>query len=89
MLSRCILMAVPLLLLPLAGCETLTQTPAENGNMMAHACSTNGGEMVDDMDRLALLDRPSILSDKPVPEVIVNYNKVYPKGTPYFFRDNP
>ncbi|HUO09499.1 MAG TPA: hypothetical protein VM008_14415 [Phycisphaerae bacterium] len=60
-------MALSLSLLPLAGCETLTDTPAENGNRVARAIDTNGKEIPDDTERLLLLDRPSWLSDRPIP----------------------
>ena len=83
------LMALPLALFALPGCETLTQTPAENGNQMVHAISTTGSEIPDDVQELLLIDRPSWLSSKPVPDHIINYDKVYPKGTPYYFKDNP
>lgn len=51
----------------LTGCETLSQTPAENGNTMVRAIDTNGKQIPEDTERLLLLDRPSWLSKKPVP----------------------
>ena len=60
-------MALSLALLPLASCETLTDTPAENGNRMARTIDTNGKQIPDDTERILLLDRPSWLSDKPIP----------------------
>jgi hypothetical protein len=60
-------MALSLAMLPLAACSTLTDTNAENGNRIVRTFDTNGKEMVDDTDRLLLIDRPSWLSDKPVP----------------------
>ncbi len=84
-----LLMAFPLALLPLTGCESLTDTPAENGNRMVHAMDTNGKQIPDDVERILLLDRPTRLTEKPVPQSIVYPNKVYPTGTPYFFKDNP
>ena len=60
-------MALSLTMLPLAGCSTLTDTNAENGNRIVRTFDTNGKEMVDDTDRLLLIDRPSWLSDKPIP----------------------
>jgi hypothetical protein len=60
-------MALSLALLPLAGCETLTDTPGENGNRIVRTIDTNGKQIPDDFDNVMLLDRPSLLSDKPVP----------------------
>lgn len=51
----------------MAGCETLSQTPSENANTMGHAVSTNGKQIPEDTERLLLLDQPSRLSRKPVP----------------------
>ena len=66
--SFCLLaLGLGLSFLPLAGCETLTDTPGENGNRMVRTIDTGGKEFVDDTERMALLDRPSHLSDKPVP----------------------
>ena len=59
--------ALSLALLPFAGCSNLTDTPGENGNRIVRTLDTNGKEMVDDFEWALLLDRPSILSDKPVP----------------------
>ncbi len=59
--------ALSIALLPLAGCSTLTDTSGENRNRLVRTLDTNGKEMVDDTDRLLLLDRPSYLSMKPIP----------------------
>ncbi|MGN6368546.1 MAG: hypothetical protein ACTHN5_09820 [Phycisphaerae bacterium] len=67
MKSTLALMALSLALLPLAGCETLTDTPAENGNRIVRTIDTNGKQIPDDAERILLLDRPSWLSDKPIP----------------------
>jgi len=60
-------MAFSLAMLPLTACSTLTDTSAENGNRIVRTFDTNGKEMVDDADVILLIDRPSWLSDKPVP----------------------
>lgn len=51
----------------LAGCETLSQTPSENANTMGHAISTNGKQIPEDVERLWMVDQPSRLSRKPIP----------------------
>jgi hypothetical protein len=51
----------------LAGCSTLTDTPGENGSRIVRAIDSNGKMFIDDTERMALIDRPSHLSDKPVP----------------------
>jgi hypothetical protein len=61
-------MAFSVALAPLAGCETLTETPGQNGNRMVRAIDTNGKEMVDDLQWIGLVDRPSWLTMKPVPQ---------------------
>jgi hypothetical protein len=86
---RLAVMALAAAILPLAGCETLTQTPNEYGNMAWVATSESGGQIGDDMANLLLYDRASWLSDKPVPNAPWDPSRVYPKGTPYYFRDNP
>lgn len=59
--------ALSLLLLPLGGCSSLSETSGENGNRIVRTIDTNGKEIVDDTDRGLLLDRPSHLSEKPIP----------------------
>ena len=61
------LVALSLSLLPFAGCETLSDTPSENGNRIVHAIDTNGKQIPEDAERILLIDRPSWLSDKPIP----------------------
>jgi len=51
----------------LTGCETLSQTPGENFNTIAHTINTNGGQIPDDVENALLLNRPSWLSKKPIP----------------------
>jgi len=51
----------------LAGCETLSQTPGENANMMAHTCDTNGKMIPSEVETLLMLDRPTWLSREPIP----------------------
>jgi hypothetical protein len=67
MKSSFYVLALALALLPLAGCETLTDTPGENGNRIVRTIDTNGKQIPDDTETILLLDRPSHLSDKPVP----------------------
>jgi hypothetical protein len=61
------LVAAGLGLFLMAGCETLTQTPGENANMMARTVDTNGKEIPENAERLLLLDRPSWLAREPIP----------------------
>jgi len=51
----------------LAGCETLSETPGENYNTIAHGIDINLHQVPEDTERLLLLDRPTWLSKKPVP----------------------
>ena len=61
-------MALSLLVLPFAGCETLTDTPGENRNRLLHSMDTNFKQIVDDIQGPVLyIDRPSWLSKRPVP----------------------
>jgi len=61
-------MALSLALLPLAGCETLSQTPGENFSDMVHATSTDFRQIPEDVERdVLLIDRPSWLARQPVP----------------------
>ncbi len=62
------MMALAAMLLPLAGCETLTETPGENRNRMAHTVYTNFLQVPMDVERLLLLDRPTYLSPVPIPQ---------------------
>jgi hypothetical protein len=61
------MVALSLLLVPLTGCETLTETPSENFARMAHTIDTNGKQIPNDVQRHLLLDRPSFLAREPVP----------------------
>jgi hypothetical protein len=61
-------MALSLVLFPLAGCETLTDTPGENLARLAHSIDTNGKQIPEDIENdLLYINRPSWLSKKPVP----------------------
>ncbi len=51
----------------LPGCETLTESPGENRNRMARAIDTNGKQIPDDVERILLIDKPSTMTDRPVP----------------------
>jgi hypothetical protein len=55
------------MLLPLAGCETLTDTKAENEVRLRHAMANNLQQMNGDTEYVLLLERPSWLSRFPVP----------------------
>ena len=54
-------------LMPLAGCESLTRTPRENINLAMHTMDTNIKQIPDDLNKLALLDHPVRFSDAPIP----------------------
>jgi len=61
-------MAISLLMLPLAGCETLTDTPGENLVRLIHSADTNLKQIPDDVeDDCLYANRPSWLSKRPVP----------------------
>lgn len=51
----------------LSGCETLSETPGENGTRLLHAQDINRKELPEDLERLGMLDRPSWMSRKPIP----------------------
>lgn len=61
------MMALSLSLIPLAGCETLTETPGENFTRLVHTTSTNVRQIPIDTERLFLLDHPSWMAKEPVP----------------------
>jgi|GEM_PF-1794551 len=71
------------------GCETLSETSAENGNRKWHHLDTNRRQIAEDVDMLLLLDRPSWLSEKPVPNQYWEPQRVYPDRTPYYTKTNP
>lgn len=51
----------------LTGCETLTESPGQNRVRMARAIDTNAKQAPDDLERILLVDKPSTLTDRPVP----------------------
>jgi len=61
-------LAVAPMALSLAACETLSETPPENANRLAWTVDTNGKQIPEDVERLLLLDRPSLMSPMPVPD---------------------
>ncbi len=85
---RIALLALAACIVPLTGCETLTQTPSEYGNMAINSADTSGKQIGDDVAYILLYDRATWLTEKPVPNKPFDPSKVYPKGTPYYFRDN-
>lgn len=54
-------------LVPLAGCETLYQTPGENLNMVGDTVSQDMHMLPSDTERLLFLDRPTWLAPTPMP----------------------
>jgi hypothetical protein len=60
-------MALTGFLLPLAGCETLTDTPAENRVRLGHAAQMDLRQMNNDWEYLLYLERPVWLSRYPIP----------------------
>ena len=67
MKSLLCLMALSTALLPLAGCETPGQTPAENSVQLGHAQLGNFQQIPDDTWRVLFIDRESWLSRYPIP----------------------
>jgi hypothetical protein len=60
-------MALAGMLLPLAGCETLTDTKAENKVRVEHAAAMDLKQMNNDLEYVLYLDRPIWLSRYPIP----------------------
>jgi hypothetical protein len=60
-------MALCGMLLPLAGCETLVDTPAENQVRVSHAVAMDVKQIPGDVDRILFIDRPMWLSRYPMP----------------------
>jgi hypothetical protein len=67
MKSLLLMMALAGLMLPLAGCETLTDTPGENRVRLAHAAEMNLRQVNNDWQYLLYLERPVWLSRYPIP----------------------
>jgi len=59
--------ALSFVVLPFAGCETLSETAGENRNRLLLSIDTNGKQIVDDAQRSLYIDRPSWLSRHPIP----------------------
>jgi hypothetical protein len=51
----------------LAGCQTLTDTPGQNAVRVDHAVTTDWLQIPDNAESVLLLNRPTQLSDRPVP----------------------
>jgi hypothetical protein len=60
-------MALAGMLLPLAGCETLTDTKAENKVRVHHAAAMDVRQINNDLEYILYLDRPVWLSRYPIP----------------------
>jgi len=54
-------------LMGLTGCETISDTPGENFNRVAHTVDTDGKLLPIDAERLALIYKPTILTPDAVP----------------------
>ena len=55
------------MLLPLAGCETMTDTRAENRVRVRHAAEINLRGLANDTEYILYLERPVWLSRYPIP----------------------
>ena len=66
---KTLLLAVALagMVLPLAGCETLADTEAENRVRVAHAVIIDLKQVPNDLEYILYLDRPVWLSRYPIP----------------------
>ncbi len=62
-----LMMAVAGLMLPLAGCETLTDTAGENAVRVRHAAELYLRQINNDWQYMLYLDRPVWLSRYPIP----------------------
>jgi hypothetical protein len=51
----------------LAGCQTLTDTPGQNAVRVHHAMATDWLQVPENAEDVLMLNRPTQLSDKPVP----------------------
>ncbi len=67
-MKLCVLMvALAGMMLPLAGCETLADTRAENEVRVRHAMEMNMRQMNNDLEYILYLERPVWLSRYPIP----------------------
>ena len=62
-----LMMALAGFLLPLTGCETLTDTAAENRVRLRHAAEMNMRQINNDWEYMLYLERPVWLSRYPIP----------------------
>jgi len=60
-------MALGGLVLPMAGCETLSETAAENDVRVKHAMLLDLRQIPNDVEYMLYLDRPVWLSRYPIP----------------------
>jgi hypothetical protein len=60
-------MALAGMMLPLAGCETLTDTKAENKVRLEHAAILNMRQINNDVQYMLYIERPMWLSRYPIP----------------------
>jgi hypothetical protein len=60
-------MALVGIMLPLAGCETMADTQAENRVRLRHAMNLNERQLNNDVEYLLYVERPVWLSRYPVP----------------------
>jgi hypothetical protein len=51
----------------LAGCQTLTDTPGQNAVRVSHTMATDWLQIPDNAESVLLLNRPTQLSQEPVP----------------------
>jgi hypothetical protein len=61
------LVALGMMLMPVAGCETLTDTAAENRVRLRHAAAMNLRQVNNDLEYILYLERPVWLSRYPIP----------------------
>jgi hypothetical protein len=62
-----LMVAVAGMLLPLTGCETMTDTPGENRVRLKHAAIMNLNQINNDWQYMAYVERPMRLSRFPIP----------------------
>ena len=60
-------MALVGLILPVAGCETLADTPSENAVRLRHAAEMNLRQVNNDLQYILYIERPMWLSRYPIP----------------------
>lgn len=62
-----LMMVTASLMIPLAGCETLTDTPSENRVRLKHAAAMDLRQINNDWQYMMYLERPVWLSRYPIP----------------------